>query len=174
MVEKRIIRGLKQGDRKCFDEIFEAYYDKCYTYAMSLVKNEAATEDVIQNVFLKIWLGRRGLDPTKDFDNYIITAVRNESVSYLRLKYNNCKAKGEIPEIEDSHEDIIAKVMYSETDTRLKELLEKMPAQRRTVFEKSRYENKSAKEIAKEMNLSPRTVERHIALAKADLRKGMS
>lgn len=174
MTEKKLIRGLKQGDKKCFDEIFELFYDKCYAYAMSLLKNEAATEDVIQNVFLKIWLSRKDIDILKDFDNYVITAVRNESVSYLRLKYNSSKVSGEIPDMEDVHADVIAEVVYSETNSKIRELIEKMPPQRRRVFELSRYENKSAKEIASQLNLSPRTVERHIALAMLELRKGMS
>lgn len=174
MTNKKLIRGLKQGDKKCFDEIFEMYYDRSFAYAMSLLKNGAATEDVIQNVFLKIWLGRKTIDLSKDFDNYVLTAVRNEAISYLRLKYNNSKVNGEIPDVEDIHADIMANVIYSETNSRIRELIEKMPPQRRRVFEMNRYENKSAKEIAKEMNLSPRTVERHIALAMLDLRKGMT
>lgn len=174
VIKKKFIRGLKHGDRKCFDEIFEMYYDRSYAYAMSLLKNASATEDVIQNVFLKIWLGRRTIDLSKDFDNYVLTAVRNEAISYLRLKYNNNKVAGEVPDVEDVHTDIIANVVLAETNSRIRELIEKMPPQRRQVFEMSRYGNMSAKEIAKEMNLSPRTVERHIALAMQNLRKGMS
>lgn len=110
----------------------------------------------------------------KDFDNYVITAVRNESVSYLRLKYNSSKVSGEIPDVEDVHADVHADVVYSETNLKIRELIEKMPPQRRRVFELSRYENNSVKEIASKLNLSPRTVERHIALAMLELRKGMS
>lgn len=174
MTEKNLIKGLRRGEKKCFDELFELYYDKCYTYAMSLVKNTSATEDVIQNVFLKIWLGRTALDPSQNFGNYIITAVRNESISYLRLKYNRCKSGSDVPEVEDSTVDIMERLVLSETDSRIRDIIENMPEQRKKAFVMNRYDGKTAKQIASEMSLSQRTVERHIALAMADIRKGMS
>ena len=131
MTEKNLVSKLRRGDKASFDELFNRYFEQCFTYAVSLLKDPDAAEDVVQNVFLKLWSGRERLDSSRQFRSYLLTAVRNESISRL-------------------------------------------PEKRRQVFEKRRLEGKTVDQIAEEMNLSPKTVERHLTLALKDLRHVIS
>jgi len=173
MTDRQLLKRLRRDDKKSFDELFERYYDRCYAYAAALVKDTAATEDIIQNVFLKIWTGRGRIDISKPFINYLMTAVRNESLSWLRLRANSPE-RTELCEIEDNSSDILDNIFGTELDARLTAIVGGMPPQRRTVFEMSRFYGMSISEIASKLNLSPRTVERHLSLALKDIRKTLS
>lgn len=81
MTEKNLVSKLRRGDKASFDELFNRYFEQCFTYAVSLLKDPDAAEDVVQNVFLKLWSGRERLDSSRQFRSYLLTAVRNESIS---------------------------------------------------------------------------------------------
>lgn len=81
MTEKNLVGRLRRGDKASFDELFNRYFEQCFTYAVSLLKDPDAAEDVVQNVFLKLWTGRERLDSSKPVKSYLLTAVRNESIS---------------------------------------------------------------------------------------------
>lgn len=171
--DKQLIKGLKKDDKKSFDELFERYYDQCYAYAIALVKDAAAVEDIIQNVFLKVWLARMRIEASRPFQNYLLASIRNESLSYLRLKFHSSKVSA-MPEVADSAPGAINYLTYSEIDSKLSGVVSKMPTQRRRIFEMSRNQELSINEISTKLNLSPRTVERHLYLALKDIRKVIS
>ena len=83
--DKHLIRAIKGGDTKSFDELFEKYYDRYFSFACALLHDENAAEDVLQNVFLKIWIGRDRLDETRNLESYLLVSVRNEIFDHLRL-----------------------------------------------------------------------------------------
>ena len=172
--DKILVKKIKKGDSRSFEELFEKYYDRFFSLACALLHDENAAEDVLQNVFLKLWIGRERLDENRSISNYILVCVRNEIFDYLRLKYNQTTVRGEAPESEDKSADIEAGISWSETSERVDRILKDMPPQRRRVFMMSRYKKMPTKEIAEELGLSVRTVERHIYLALKDLRQIIS
>lgn len=172
--DKILVKKIKKGDSRSFEELFEKYYDRFFSLACALLHDENAAEDVLQNVFLRLWIGRERLDENRSISNYLLVCVRNEIFDYLRLKYNQTTVRGETPESEDKSADIEAEIAWSETSERVDRILNDMPPQRRRVFMMSRYKKMPAKEIADELGLSVRTVERHIYLALKDLRQIIS
>ena len=169
MSERELVRRLRKNDKESFDELFELYYESCYTYAAALLKDTAAREDVLQNVFFKLWCARRRLDPSRPLRNYLMRSIRNEAISFLRLKFNTSRSP-DVPDVPDESQDVLGWLQFAETDAKLKAIVNNMPDQRRLVFELSRREGLSTKEIAERLGLSPRTVERHISMALKDLR----
>jgi len=173
--EDRLVSGLKKGSQESFNELFELYYDRCYEYARSIVKDDEATADIVQNVFLKIWTGREGLDSRRSFHSYILTAVKNEAISFLRLKVNrNRENENAISDMEDLSQNILSEIHASDISTQVTSAIEKMPGQRQKVYRMSREEGLSHETIAKQLQISPKTVERHITLALKDIRKELS
>ena len=104
--DKQLIRAIKNGDTKSFSKLFEKYYDKYFSFACALLHDTDAAEDVLQNVFLKIWLGRERLDENRSIENYLLVSVRNEIFDWLRLKYNQVVVHEEDVEKEDVSADI--------------------------------------------------------------------
>jgi RNA polymerase sigma-70 factor (ECF subfamily) len=172
--DKHLIRAIKGGDTKSFDELFEKYYDRYFSFACALLHDENAAEDVLQNVFLKIWIGRDRLDETRNLESYLLVSVRNEIFDHLRLKYNQTSVYDDVSEKEDMSADIEAGIALSETSLMMNQMISQMPSQRQRVFMMSRYENMSSKEIADRLGLSVRTVDNHIYLALRDLKQIIS
>lgn len=172
--DKQLIRAIKGGDTKSFEKLFERYYDRYFSFACALLHDADAAEDVLQNVFLKLWIGRDRLDENRSIENYLLVSVRNEIFDYLRLKYNQTVVRGETPEKEDASADIEEEMFWSETSDRMDKIIKNMPPQRQRIFMMSRYENMSSKDIADALGLSVRTVERHIYLALQDLKQIIS
>ncbi len=169
MTDKQLIQNLQKDDKKSFDELFERYYDQCYMYVSALVKDIDATQDIIQNVFLKIWLGRMRLNASRPFKNYLFIAIRNESFTYLQRKCN-CQKEELSIDMQDIDQNIIDNLVSKEIEIIVNQTVKEMPPQRQEVFVRSRLKGMAIAEIAEEMNLSPRTVERHLYLALKDIR----
>ncbi len=172
--DKQLIRAIKSGDTKSFEKLFEKYYDKYFSFACALLHDAEAAEDVLQNVFLKIWFGRERLDENRSIENYLLVSVRNEIFDWLRLKYNQTVVHEGTVEKEDASADIEASLDWAETSDKMDKIIRNMPPQRQRIFMMSRYSNMSAKEIADTLDLSVRTVERHIYLALKDLKSIIS
>lgn len=172
--DKQLIRAIKGGDTKSFEKLFERYYDRYFSFACALLHDADAAEDVLQNVFLKLWIGHDRLDENRSIENYLLVSVRNEIFDYLRLKYNQTVVRGETPEKEDASADIEEEMFWSETSDRMDKIIKNMPPQRQRIFMMSRYENMASKDIADALGLSVRTVERHIYLALQDLKQIIS
>ncbi len=169
MTDKQLIRNLQKDDKRSFDELFERYYDQCYMYVSALVKDVDATEDIIQNVFMKIWMGRMRLSASRPFKNYLFVAIRNESFTYLQKKGNQPK-EALSAELHDTTQDVIENLVTREIEMIISAVIKRMPPQRQEVFVRSRMKGETVAEIAAGMGLSPRTVERHLYLALKDVR----
>lgn len=163
------------ADVRAFECIFHRYYPMVYGFIRGMLKDEGMAEDVAQNIFMKLWVNRFNMSPNTSLRSYLCVLARNEALNILRSKRNTSivlqpdvqEPKVFEPAVEDWYN-------YVETNARLRSDIEAMPPQRRTIFKMSRYDNLSNMEIAVRLNLSVRTVEKHIELALKDLRRSMS
>lgn len=161
-------------DKDAFERLFHRYYPMVLNFVKGLVKNSAVAEDIAQNTFVKLWLNRFSLQPGQSVKNYLCVLSRNESINFLRsgkarnipmnLQNDSCVQN---PTIEEW-------MNFMETSGTIRANIDALPPQRRTIFMMSRYEHMSNMEIAVRLNLSVRTVEKHIELALKDLRHSMS
>lgn len=167
------VRGGVDVDIKAFERVFHKYYPMLRNFITGLLKNPAEAEDIAQNCFMKLWFNRYSLDPGKSLKNWLFVIARNEAVNVLRSR----RSKGISLEMQHDAPSPLRTVddwlSFSETNALLKTNINALPPQRRAIFMMSRYVHMSNMEIAVKLNLSVRTVEKHIELALRDLRKGM-
>lgn len=168
--DKVLVTRLKDGDTVAFKLLFERYYPLFISFALRLLKDEATAEDLIQNVFLKIWIGRANLNEDKNIKNYLMVSVRNEIYQYFRHAFKTDDSEG-CPEIIDASINIETDLSAKELENRISAIIARMPSRRREIFNMSRNEKLSNKEIALKVGLSVRTIEKHIENALADIRK---
>ena len=171
--DKHLVQQLKAGNKAAFQILFERYYSLFLTFSNNLLKDSIIAEDLLQNVFIKIWVGRANINPDKNFKNYLLVAVRNEIYQYFRSAFK--------AQYEELSSDILDQSFNADTMLSAKELEAKitsivlsMPQRRREIFNMSRSEKLSNMEIAERLGISVRTVEKHIENALADLRKNLS
>ena len=86
--EQLLLRQLREGDMGSYETLFHRYYPTFFAFARGMLKDAGAAEDIIQNVFMKIWIHREALDETMSIKNYIYVLSKREVFNYLRAKYN--------------------------------------------------------------------------------------
>lgn len=169
--ERELIIKLIGGDKGSFSLLFEQYYPLFLSFTRRLLRNEAACEDIVQNVFLRLWVHKEHLDPGGSMKNYLLVSVRNEIYCYLRSSFNSKRAdEYGICEIQDSKCDGYDEVFAKETQERIVNIVAQMPEKRRQVFQLSRNRNLTNAQIAQDLGISVRTVEKHIQLALEEIR----
>ncbi|MDP2336052.1 MAG: RNA polymerase sigma-70 factor [Bacteroidota bacterium] len=169
-IDKELIRKLKKGDIDAFNRIFYAYSSKLYHFAYGYLKSKEDSEEMVQDIFSKIWDKRADIKEEYEFRSYLFSIAFNYIKKYFRSKALINKyaefATANNPESEQIQED----VNYASLKLRVDQLVDQMPEKRKAVFFKSRVEGKNSKEIAAEMNISPSTVENHLNQALRFLR----
>lgn len=171
MDESRLIELIREGDPLSFEILFQKYYVRFYNFVLNLTKNPQTAEDIVQNVFMKIWINRKNLRPDQSIHNYIYVLSKHEVLNHLRDRKVYTQVE-RLVMAEQPYEAVTDQTMdLKELDDRIRKFIAAMPEQRRKVFLLSRYRGMGNKAIAELMGLSVRTVDRHINLALTSLRK---
>lgn len=148
--------------QKAFRMLFDRYYSSLCLYCKRYIDDFEVREDIVQGIFVAIWDNRRNIFINSSVKNYLITSARNGCLNYLR---RNQKLVGSdfslierAPLYDDSSESLY---MLSELENLLLEALSKLPVEYQRVFSLSREEGRSNKDIAMEIGMSEKTVERY-------------
>lgn len=175
VTDSALIRGIRNGSIKAFEQMFLRFYPRFYGFALGLVKDEWVAEDVVQNVMMKVWLRRATLKEDESLYVYIYVLVKYEVLNYFRSKRTSMIERlcdHNVRDVADA--DIEELYRHAELRKALDEAVEMLPPRRREIFRMSRFEYMTAKEIAGRTGLSVRTVEKHLELALRDLRSRLS
>jgi RNA polymerase sigma-70 factor (family 1) len=163
---------IKKGIKTAYQELFERYAPRIYHFSLSYLKNEMEAEELVQDVFLKIWEKREKLDSTKNIKSFIFKIAINAIYDLIRRRNIEHAFQDFIRVQENSYSvDTWHTVIWEEMLMNLDEFVKQMPEQRRKIFQMNREKGLSNDEIAKELNLSKRTVENQLYLAITFLKK---
>lgn len=164
--EQLLLRQLKRGDIDSYEIIFHRYYPTYFHFAKGMLKDIKAAEDIVQNVFMKIWQNRESLEEDKSIKNYIYVLSKREILNYFRAKYNTqILLTEEIQAFDMPDESKAFGLDYEELKGSVQQVMDQMPPRRRSIYYMSRFESLSNREIAQQLGISIRTVEKHIELA---------
>lgn len=170
--DRELLLRLRAGDKESFRIIFDRNASLFLAFARRLLRESDVAEDIVQNIFMRLWITRERLDPSYNLRNYLLVCLRNEIYSYLRMAFNARRADvfEYVAEVEDSTPDSETNLYAADLEALVNRCVEAMPERRREIFVMSRSQHLSNAEIARRLNLSVRTVEKHIELALSDLR----
>lgn len=166
--EPRQIMNVNEGLmlEEQFEIVYKSYFKGLHAYANSILEDFEQSEEMVQQVFLKLWERRKNIEINISVQAYLYRSVYNESMNYL--KHEKVKqahvsfVKHTTNEISDNHhKDIHTK----ELEINIRKALNKLPEQCRTIFQLSRFEELKYKEIAERLQLSIKTVENQMGKA---------
>jgi RNA polymerase sigma-70 factor (family 1) len=173
-MEEILLSKVAAGDEGAFRELFDGHRDKLYAYMLRLSKERVIAEDIVQEVFLKIWITRDQLSSIRNFDAYLFTIARNHAFNLSKQITYRRELLGQItsgqPESDISTEK---DVDYNYLQSMLARELGKLPPQQRKVFALSRFEGLSNEDIARQQAISVGTVKKHLSLATQTLKAAM-
>lgn len=163
---------IADGDQFAFTELFKRYRKKVLFIAFNLLRSNDAAEDVLQNVFTKIWVNRQKATEINQFSSYLNMMVRNEVFNILRKKAYLDAFISENIEIEkfEEHKIELAEE-FDEKQRKLSEAIKALTPQQKRVFDLCGLEGKKQVEAAQILGISPATVKKHMADALRNMRE---
>lgn len=170
--EQQLVSLLRGGSQFAFERLFESYSQKLYRFSLSYLKIETEAEEVVQDVFLKLWENRKQLKSDTSFQSYVFTIAFNAIRKHFNRKSRKEQYATEILEsLASDHTSIETNPDYERLVAKLDQCIGQMPERRKEIFIKRKKEGLSVHDIALGMNISPKTVENQITEAMNFLKK---
>ena len=167
-----IVKRLNEGDKKAYGMLFLMYADKLYKFSRSFYADDRDAEEIVQEVFMKLWINRKGIKDPGTFNAYIFTIAKNLIYNNLKRRVYSKKYYSYLKNAHSYHANLVEESFnFNELENAVRRVIEGFPAKRKEIFLLSRNEGLSNKEIAQRLNLSLRTVETHIYLALKHIKK---
>lgn len=178
--ENELVEGLRRGENKAFRTLFDTCYYPLFCVASQYVHDEFTADTIVGDLFFRIWEQREALQIETTLQAYLVRAIRNRCLNYLRQtfleKEISLDVYRESPEavlqgmfLSDDYP--LGRLIEKEFDGQLKEAVRQLPPETQKVFRLSRYSELSYPEIARRTGLSVNTVKYHIKQALALLRE---
>ncbi len=170
MNEVVLFNEIKQGNKKSFDALFRLYYKRLCSYCWKFVRSKDTAEDIVQKVFVQLWMKRNYLVINESVSGYLFTSVKNESFIYLKSfeirKQYEAKSSADKVLENDGDEKIAEKF-----STVVRQKIADLPEKCREIFTMARIEGLTYDEIATYLDVSKKTVENQMIIAYKKLRE---
>jgi len=174
-MERDLLLRLQQGDSDAFNSIYVLYQRRIAWNLLRLLKSEELVQDVMQDLFLKVWDNRRNIDPSKSFRSYLFKIAENMVYDIFRKATLDEKLFEQLMRAsENSYSHIEENIFATEKQQSLHNAINLLPPQRRQVFTLCKLEEKSYKEVAELLGISHATINDHLNKANQFLRKQIS
>ena len=169
---------LKEGNPSAFEELFKKTFPRMLGYCKLFIHDQAQANDLVQECFVKLWEKRTTIKSTQSIESLLFVMLRNKCLNYLRdLKLHDFEGNIELlkeNELQHLYQlDFIGKEEKTLEETLIEAIhvsVEKLPEKRKLVFIKAKIEGKKNKDVADELGISLKAVEKHLHQAKEQIR----
>lgn len=166
-----LVDGLNKSSTRAYSQLFDLYWQSMFARAFSLVQNEHAAKDIVQEIWIDIWNRRTSLHD-KSFEAYLHKAVRNNCYKYFRSnKFNRVQlevigllASAQPPKVEQKHN-------LTAVQNNIEKAIQDLPKRCQQIFRLSRYKQVPNTQIAEDLGISKRTVENQLSIALKAIRQ---
>lgn len=164
--EPELIREIISGDERAFEQLYKNYSQKIYRNLRRLTKDESLSEELLQEVFVKIWEKRDKLDPEKSVLSFLYRVSGNLVVDFYRKSNRDRKTmEGLLTVATEIIGGPIDEMISREDDSMLYKAISSLPPQRRKIFMLCKIEGRSYEEVGGLLGISPSTISDHIVKA---------
>jgi RNA polymerase sigma-70 factor (ECF subfamily) len=168
-----LIFALKEGSQKAFNQIFDRYAKRLYHFAIGYLKSVEESEEIVQEVFLKIWNNREEISLIKSFEAYLFTIAKNGILNTIR-KSKSEQAYLNYTKLHPGKNILLDEELnFKELEIAYKQSIDKLSPKRKEIYILSREQSLPNAEIAKKMNISVKTVENQMTSAISEIRKSL-
>ena len=172
-LEKNLLLRIKRGDRKAFDRLFEDHFEALCNYAFLMVRDETAAEEIVTEVFYRLWCKRNEIHIRVSVKKYLLKSVYNVSMNYLKHT-GIVKQYKDLNIVMHREKEIfsgdystspLAMLEYDELEALVNDVIDNLPDQSRQVFTMNRFKGMKYREIAEALNISLSTIKYHMSTA---------
>lgn len=173
--DAELAEGIMAGDERAFRLAYDNYHGHLYYYALKFVKSPELAKEVVHDVFMKLWEGRRGLKKELSFRGYLLTICKNHVLNLLKRAGRETSIKAEIlRHSAQSHNETEHTVHFADYQRFALEAIEQLPPQRQIIFRMCRIEGRSLDDVAESLGISKGTVRDHLLKASRHIKKYLS
>ncbi|MBP6064710.1 RNA polymerase sigma-70 factor [Bacteroides sp.] len=173
MDERTLVLQLKEGNENAFTTLYETYWAKVYNFSRLYLTSSTEIEEVVQDVFVKVWEARIFIKENENFKGFLFIITRNIIFNQFRKSFNENAYKLAVLKSASESYSIEEEMVASDLHIYINKLIEELPPRQQEVFKLSREKHLSYREIAQQLDISEKTVERHINEALKFLRKNI-
>ncbi|WP_127127076.1 RNA polymerase sigma factor [Pseudoflavitalea rhizosphaerae] len=165
-LHKEWFKLIAGGDETAFRNLFDTYWEHLYSVALMLTKSEALAEDIVQEIFLKIWNKREELPEVEKPDSYLFIIARNHIYNVLKQQQREEQYNKHIIDwFEGAKHNPESELLFKESAELLNKAVANLSTQQQAVYKLAREQGLSYNEVAAQLNISPNTVKNHLSIA---------
>lgn len=169
--DKKLISLLNEGDESAFNIIYDRYRNRIYSQALRYLSSPVIAQEIVQDVFLKLWLERADIRKEAPVEAWLFVVARNLLINQLKKMARDWKAldlmtAGHVEEKNSVFDNLKEK----EYEQLLNQVIEELPEKQRLVYQLARFDQMPYVQIARYLNISPLTVKTHMARALQHIR----
>lgn len=173
--ENELLQKIIEGDTFAFKKVYELYQGRIFLFAYRFTKSKAAAEEIVQEVFVRLWEKREKVQINKNFSSYLLTITKNLVLDGLRKAALDKKVQQQIYNYMQALQNTSAEQMIQKELDRLhRQALDTLSPQRRNVYLLSREEELSYEQIAERLHISKNTVRNIMGEALQTIREFIS
>lgn len=174
MKEYNLIEMLNQGNKDAFTALYDCYWKQVYHFCRLYLSNSDHIDEIVQEVFIKVWESREFIKKEDNFKGLLFIITRNLIFNQKRKRLNEDFYKLTVLSAMEESYSIDEEIDANDLKKYIDAIIEELPPQRKLIFNLSRKNHMSYKEIARELNISEKTVEHQISDAIKFLRQNIS
>ena len=169
--EKKTLIELREDDEHSFEQIYRLHSPRLFGRLLKLVKSQQQAEEILQDVFLKIWEQRKSIDPEKSFRSFLFKIAENKVYDFFRKVARDKKMESQLIALSTPNYIMNESSQWGEENLAiLQKAVEELPPQRQQVFRLCKLEGKSYKEASEVLGISASTISDHIVKATKTIR----
>jgi len=170
--ERELLSLLKQGNEQAFEKIYDSYSSRLFGNVFKMVKSETTTQEILQDVFIKIWSNRDSIDLDKSFRSYLFRIAENQVYDFFRKASRDKKIQAQLfAGATEEYEHIETMIHRKENALLLQKAIDSLSPQRQQVFRLIKLDNKSYEEVSRQLGISVSTISDHIVKANKAIRE---
>jgi len=164
--DEQLMSEIKAGNMLAFDTLYHKYNRRIYKFAVSILKSSEDAENILQDVFLKLWINRDNVEKDSSVRYYIFSTTYNSSITIIRGKMKESRFLESLKNMQDfEHDPVNLEIEYKELEGKLNEIIESLPERQKEVYLLHKVEGLKYSEIAERLNISVNTIENHMSRA---------
>ena len=173
--DTEIIWRIRQGDVGQFESLFRSSYVSLVRYAKTLIKDHDTAEEIVQDLFFRIWKDKEKLEIESSLNGYLFRSVHNKCLHYIEHNKVVVRHVEEMSHRQtESQESPLDILRYKELQAKIARILERLPERCGQIFYMSRFEGLKYSEIAEKLSVSVKTVESNMGRALKEFRKELT
>ncbi|MGD0340129.1 MAG: RNA polymerase sigma-70 factor [Bacteroidales bacterium] len=172
--DSEITGRIRQGDKAEFESLFRSSYVSLVRYAKSIIRDHDTAEEIVQDLFFKLWQDREKINIESSLNGYLFRSVHNRCLHYINhMRIVGKHVEETVSEQTLKVEDPVDIIRYKELQEKINLILKRLPERCSLIFYMNRFEGLKYNEIAEKLSVSVKTVEANMGKALKEFRKAL-